>query len=73
LGALQRARRASHRDVASHNMHLAGRYQLRGFPSVILFIQEEEAGRFSGARSEQQVRTFISGLVPAFASRDTGA
>jgi thioredoxin 1 len=54
-------------------MHLAGRYQLRGFPSVILFIQGEEAGCFSGARSEQQVRTFISGFVPAFASRDTGA
>jgi len=54
-------------------MRLAGRYKLRGFPTVILFIQGEEAGRFSGARSEQQVRTFISGLVPAFSLRDAGA
>ena len=55
------------------NMRLAGRYQLRGFPTVILFIRGEEAGRFSGARSESQVRIFISGLVPAIASRDAGA
>jgi thioredoxin 1 len=55
------------------NMRLAGRYQLRGFPTVILFIRGEEAGRFSGARSEPQVRTFVSGLVPAIASREAGA
>jgi putative thioredoxin len=54
------------------NMHLAGRYQLRGFPTVILFIRGEEAGRFSGARSESQVRAFISGLAPALASREAG-
>ena len=34
------------------NMRLAGRYKLRGFPTVILFLNGEEAGRFSGARSE---------------------
>lgn len=43
------------------NMRLAGRYQLRGFPTVILFVQGEEAGRFSGARTEQQVRAFLAG------------
>ena len=42
------------------NMRLAGRYRLRGFPTVILFVQGEEVGRFSGARSEQQVRAFLS-------------
>lgn len=42
------------------NMHLAGRYQLRGFPTVILFVGGEEVGRFSGARTEQQVRSFIA-------------
>ncbi len=42
------------------NMHLAGRYQLRGFPTVILFAGGEEVGRFSGARTEQQVRAFIA-------------
>ncbi|MGA9031248.1 MAG: thioredoxin domain-containing protein [Sulfuricaulis sp.] len=55
------------------NMHLAGRYQLRGFPTVILFIQGQEAGRFSGARTEPQVRAFISGLAPALTSREAGA
>ena len=50
------------------NMRLAGRYQLRGFPTVILFIRGEEAGRFSGARPEQQVRDFISGHLPDAAS-----
>jgi len=58
---------------ADENMRLAGRYKLRGFPTVILFIGGEEAGRFSGARPEPQVRTFISGLVPVLASRDAGA
>lgn len=53
------------------NMHLAGRYKLRGFPTVILFIHGEEAGRFSGARSEQQVRAFISDHMPAPAHRET--
>lgn len=42
------------------NMRLAGRYRLRGFPTVILFARGEEAGRFSGARTEQQVRVFLS-------------
>jgi thioredoxin 1 len=55
------------------NMHLAGRYQLRGFPTVILFIQGQEAGRFSGARTELQVCAFIFGLAPAIASREAGA
>jgi len=32
------------------NMRLAGRYRLRGFPTVILFHRGEEVGRFAGAR-----------------------
>jgi putative thioredoxin len=55
------------------NMRLAGRYKLRGFPTVILFVRGEEAGRFSGAWSEQQVRTFISGLAPASRDEKVGA
>lgn len=45
---------------ADENMRLAGRYRLRGFPTVILFVGGEEVGRFSGARSEQQVRAFLA-------------
>ncbi len=45
---------------ADDNMKLAGRYQLRGFPTVILFRNGEEAARFSGARTAQQVQEFLS-------------
>ena len=55
------------------NMHLAGRYKLRGFPTVILFVKGEEIGRFSGARSEQQVRAFISSHQPGLAQRESGS
>lgn len=55
------------------NMRLAGRYKLRGFPTVILFLNGEEAGRFSGARSEQQVRAFIAEHVPAAPAQEAGS
>lgn len=41
------------------NMKLAGRYKLRGFPTVILFVNGEEAGRFSGAKPEHWLRQFL--------------
>jgi len=41
------------------NMRLAGRYSLRGFPTVILFQDGEERGRFSGARSTHQLRDWL--------------
>jgi putative thioredoxin len=49
-------------------MRLAGRYQLRGFPTVILFARGEEVGRFSGARTEQQVRAFLADHLSGTAS-----
>lgn len=42
------------------NMKLAGRYGLKGFPTVLLFIAGELRGRFSGARAEHWVRDFLS-------------
>ena len=42
------------------NMKLAGRYQLRGFPTVILFMNGEEQGRFSGFKAVSQVRDFLA-------------
>lgn len=42
------------------NMRLAGRFGLRGFPTVILFVKGEEVGRFSSARPEGWVRDFIA-------------
>ena len=42
------------------NMKLAGRYGLRGFPTVLLFIGGEIKGRFSGARAEHWVKDFLA-------------
>lgn len=42
------------------NMHLAGRYGLRGFPTAIIFINGEEQGRFSGFKPEAEVMDFLS-------------
>lgn len=42
------------------NMKLAGRFGLRGFPTVILFVNGEDVGRFSSARPEGWVRDFIA-------------
>ena len=41
------------------NMKLAGRYQVRGFPTVIMFKDGEEVDRFSGAKSQQAIAAFI--------------
>lgn len=46
---------------AGDNMKLAGRYALRGFPTVLLFVGGEIVGRFSSARPEGWVREFIAG------------
>ena len=50
---------------ADDNMRLAGRYQLRGFPTVIVFGAGAELGRFSGARSETWVREFLADVLRA--------
>jgi len=42
------------------NMHLAGHYGLRGFPTVILFMSGEEQARFSGFKPEAEVTDFLS-------------
>ena len=41
------------------NMRLAGKYKVRGFPTVILFINGEEKGRFHGARPLVFLREFV--------------
>jgi putative thioredoxin len=44
---------------ADENMRLAGRYQLRGFPTVLLFVGGEPVDRFSSARPPDFVRDFL--------------
>jgi len=41
------------------NMKLAGRYQVRGFPTVLLIHKGEEVARFSGAKPLSFLRNFI--------------
>lgn len=48
---------------ADENMKLCGHYRLRGFPTVLLFIDGAEVGRFAGSKSPQALREFIDGHV----------
>lgn len=41
------------------NMKIAGHYQVRGFPTLILFQNGEERARFSGAKPLSFIRQFI--------------
>lgn len=41
------------------NMRLAGHYHLRGFPTVILFVDGDEIGRFHGSRASHWLREWI--------------
>jgi len=45
------------------NMRLAGRFRLRGFPTVILFHQGEELGRFHGSRASHWLREWLDGVL----------
>ena len=49
---------------ADENMKLAGRYQLRGFPTVLIFVNGEERDRFSSFRPADFVRGFIDRQLP---------
>jgi thioredoxin 1 len=49
---------------ADENMKLAGHYRLRGFPTVLLFIDGEEVARFAGAHPPAWVRDFINQHLP---------
>lgn len=52
---------------ADENMKLAGRYQLRGFPTAILFVNGEPVDRFSGAKPPTFVSEFLDRHLPAVA------
>ena len=44
---------------AGKNMKLAGRYQVRGFPTIILFESGSEVERFSSSRPKAYIEEFI--------------
>ena len=41
------------------NMKIAGQYQVRGFPTILLVQNGEEKARFSGAQSASFIEDFI--------------
>jgi putative thioredoxin len=43
-----------------HNMKLAGKYGMRGFPTVLLFRDGEVQGRWHSAKPEHFVRHFLA-------------
>jgi len=43
-----------------HNMKLAGHYRLRGFPTIMLFQDGEERGRFSGSRASHWIHDWLN-------------
>lgn len=44
---------------AGANMKIAGRFRVRGFPTILLIEAGEERGRFSSARPAHFIRDFI--------------
>ena len=48
---------------AGENMRLAGRYGLKGFPTVLLFRDGVEVDRFAGAKSLGFVREFVAAAL----------
>ncbi len=42
------------------NMKLAGHYRVRGFPTIILFQNGKEKGRFSGAKPLRVIEQFVA-------------
>lgn len=41
------------------NMKIAGQYQVRGFPTILLIQNGEEKARFSGAQTALYIENFI--------------
>jgi putative thioredoxin len=54
------------------NMRLAGHYRLRGFPTVILFVDGQEIGRFHGARASHWLRQWIDEHLGDYLGREAG-
>ncbi len=46
------------------NMKLAGHYKLRGFPTLMLFVDGQEAGRFAGSHPSHWIRDWLEQHLP---------
>ncbi len=47
-------------EAEDENMKIAGRFSVRGFPTVIAFVDGQEVGRFHSAQTPDFVRDFIN-------------
>ena len=47
------------------NMKLAGHYRLRGFPTIMLFVDGMERGRFSGSRASHWIVEWLREHAPS--------
>lgn len=45
------------------NMHLAGHYKLRGFPTVIVFVNQKPVERFAGNKAYHVVRDMMAAIL----------
>ena len=50
---------------SDENQRIAGRFGIRGIPTVIALVNGEEAERFTGAQPEGMVRQFLDRLIPS--------
>ena len=53
---------------ADENMRIAGRHQVRGFPTVIAYSRGVEIDRFHSAQSEGFLRKFIDRVIERHAT-----
>ena len=53
---------------ADENMRIAGRHQVRGFPTVIAYSRGVEIARFNSAQSEGFLRKFIDQVIERHAA-----
>lgn len=55
---------------ADENMRIAGRHQVRGFPTVIAYSRGVELGRFTSNQTEGFLRRFIDDAIAGHAAAD---
>ena len=51
---------------ADENMKIAGRHQVRGFPTVIAYSHGKEIDRFHSAQPESFLRRFIDSVIERY-------
>lgn len=55
---------------ADENMRIAGRHQVRGFPTVIAYSRGVEFDRFHSAQSEGFLRSFVDRMIEHHAAKE---